>query len=233
MTKEKLKSIGRFAFEFLSIFIGVFAAFALDNWNDKRKDHLTEIKILGEINNGLKQDIKDITLNELGHKQGLRAVAFFEQLLLNQHPKTDSTFYHYFYVVRDFISVQNVSGYETLKSKGLEIVENDSLRTELLSLYENDYNTVRKLEESYPEMQFFAHYFQTFNNVLAPNFILNEKGRVIGINDPLRLSEKDRKILFSILGKIKNNRNFILSNYKDVKSKILKLQKSLEVELRR
>ena len=233
MTKEKLKSIGRFAFEFLSIFIGVFAAFALDNWNDKRKDQITEIKILGEINNGLKQDIKDITLNELGHKQGLRAVAFFEQLLLNQHSKTDSTVYHYFYVVRDFISVQNVSGYETLKSKGLEIVENDSLRTELLSLYENDYNTVRKLEESYPEMQYFAHYFQTFNNVLAPNFILNEKGRVIGINDPLRLSEKDRKILFSILWKIKNNRNFILSNYKDVKSKILKLQKSLEVELRR
>lgn len=46
-----IDAIKKFGFEFLSIFIGVFAAFALDSWNETRKDKYVEIKILSEINN--------------------------------------------------------------------------------------------------------------------------------------------------------------------------------------
>ncbi len=233
MENQKMEKIRKFGFEFLSIFIGVFAAFALDNWNDNRKDHHTELKILAEIQNGLKQDIVDIQLNEQGHKDGLRAVSFFEDLILNKHPATDSVVYRYFHLLRNFISIQNVSGYETLKSKGLEIVANDSLRTQIISLYENDYNAVRKLEENYPELQFFTNYFKTFNDALAPNFILDKNGRLSGINDPVKLNEIEKKELLTILWKIKNNRGFMLNNYKEVKAKILKLQKALEQELQR
>ncbi len=152
-TKAKSDRFNKFFFEFLSIFIGVFAAFALDNWNDNRKDHITEISILQEINNGLKQDLADIEINIKGHEQGIQAVNHFRAIVLNKQINNDTLWFHYFNLFRDFVSVQNNSGYETLKSKGLEIIENDSLRPKIISLYEGDYNTIRKLEEDVYDLQ--------------------------------------------------------------------------------
>lgn len=225
--------IKKFGLEFITIFIGVFAAFALNNWNDNRKNNHTELKILSEIENGLKQDIKDIDINIDGHKQGLLAVKFFNKLILNQPTNRDSLTYYYFILLRDFISVQNISGYETLKSKGLEIIENDSLRTEILSLYENDYNSLRKLEENYAELQFFEHYHQDFNQTISPNLLIDKSGQFIGINDPLKITDKERNMLLIDLWKIANNRNFMLTNYDQVKNKIIKLQKDIAFELKR
>lgn len=51
-----------YAFEFLSIFVAVISAFALTNWDDKRRDRHTEVKILTEIRNGLEKDIKDVQI---------------------------------------------------------------------------------------------------------------------------------------------------------------------------
>jgi hypothetical protein len=231
MEKTKIEKIKKFAFEFFTIFIGIFAAFALDNWNENRKDKNTEIKILTEINNGLNQDVKDLKVNELGHKMGLRAVEYFYEIILNKHPETDSLKQHYFSLFRGFISIQNLSGFETLKSKGLEIIENDSLRTEILSLYENDYNILRKLEENYSEGQFFDHYSQSFDNSMGQNFIFENNGKLTGIKYPILLTEKEKKVLLIDLWKVRINRNFMLENYSEVKNKIIKLQQHLEKEL--
>ncbi len=231
--KQTIEKIKKFGFEFLSIFIAVFAAFALGNWNENRKDRNTELKILSEINNGLSQDIKDINLNEKGHQIGLSAAIFFDRLILNKEVGRDSVAFHYFNLFRDFISVQNASGYETLKSKGLEIIENDTLRKEILSLYENDYNSLRKLEEGYSELQLFEHYFQEFNNMIATNFIIDDNGNLKGINYPINLTEKEKKVLLIDLWRIKNNRIFMLNSYTEVKNKIIRLQKHLEKELER
>ena len=233
MEKQKIEIIKKYGFEFLTIFIGIFAAFALDNWNENRKDNNTELKILAEINNGLSQDIRDIGVNVYGHQSGLRATNYFEKLILNKPIETDSLPFHYFNLLRDFISVQNISGYETLKSKGLEIVTNDSLRTEILALYENDYNSLRKLEENYSEIQFFENYNTDFNNTIAPNFTIDQNGKLTGINRPLKLTEKEHKIILIDLWKISKNRIFMIKNYTEVKNKITKLQKHIDKELKR
>ena len=68
--KTKSEVFNKFLLEFFSIFIGVFAAFALDNWNDNRKDHITEISLLEEINRGLEQALADIHVNIMGHENG-------------------------------------------------------------------------------------------------------------------------------------------------------------------
>lgn len=233
MNKQKLEILKKYGFEFLTIFIGVFAAFALDSWNENRKDSATEIKILAEINNGLSQDIKDIGINVQGHKAGLYAADYFRKLVLNTQLQHDSLPFYYFNLLRDFISVQNISGYETLKSKGLEIITDDSLRTEILALYENDYNSLKKLEENYAELQFFKNYHNDFNSSIAPNFLIDQNGNINGINYPLQLTEKEKKVLLVDLWKISTNRVFMLRNYNEVENKIIKLQKRIEQELKR
>ncbi|WP_221391531.1 DUF6090 family protein [Dyadobacter sp. NIV53] len=233
MESERSENLKKYAFEFLTIFIGIFAAFALDNWKENRKDQQTEIKILTEISNGLVKDLDDININEMGHKQGLEATKFFRNLITTPQIKTSSPAFLYFNLFRDFVSVQNTSGYETLKSKGLEIIENDSLRSNIISLYEYDYNALRKLEENYSEIQFQESYFNEFNRSLAPNFTFDKKGDINGINSPIKIPENEKKILMVDLWKIEKNRRFMLQYYSVVKVKIKKLQEEIIRELKK
>jgi hypothetical protein len=210
----------KYAIEFLSIFIAVTFAFALENWNENRRDGNAESKIITEIHNGLKKDLDDIRINMIGHKDGIRACQFWRDITEDREVSPDSIMHHYLNLTRDFISIQNVSGYETLKSRGLELVKDDSLRSSIIALYEYDYNTLRKFEEEYNEMQFQENYFKEINAYLAPNFIFDEKGNMVGIDLPLKLSESEKNILLSYLWKIQLNRNFILYFYSNIENKV-------------
>ncbi len=228
MTTKRTKSWKKYTFEFLSIFIAVISAFALNNWNDNRKSRNAENKILIEIHNGLEKDLSDIHLNKDGHKKGMAAVDFFRNLLGRKDVPTDSVLFHYHYLTRDFISIQNISGYETLKSRGLELIDDDSLRTKIISLYEYDYNTLRKLEEDYFELQFQENYFKDINSSFAHNLQFNEDKLITGIKTPLEVDPENEKILLTYLWKIQANRSFILKYYEEVERKIVELRGDIE-----
>ena len=221
----------KYTLEFLSIFVAVILAFALDHWNESRRDREAEAKILLEIYNGLQQDKEDVRINVIGHKLGIAACAYWRNLFDGKSVNIDSLARNYFLVTRDFISIQNTSGYETLKSRGFELVENDSLRQKIISVYEFNYQVLRKLEEEYTENQFQKNYFDKINDVLGPHFVYNSKGEIIDINRPLNLSEEERNILFSYLYKIQYNREFVLDFYDKVDENIDDLMGLLESNL--
>jgi len=229
----KFKNWRKNGFEFLSIFIAVVSAFALNNWNDNRRDNKSEQKILREIANGLEKDILDVRGNMGGHKAGIAACNFFRDAFAEKDVKSDSLMIHFFALTRDFISIQNIAGYETLKSKGLELIDNDSLRLDIISLYEYDYNSLRKLEEEYSEMQFNKNYFKEFNQGLAPKFQFDENKNVIGIHLPLKIPDEQKRILLIYLWKIESNRMFILRYYSDLENKISKALKNINTEIKR
>ena len=231
MNKINWKKIG---FEFLSIFIAVISAFALSNWNENRREAEAANKILAEIANGLEKDIEDVRVNMRGHKEGINACDFWRDLINDEINEIVDTFMfvqHYFDLTRDYISIQNISGYETLKSKGLELIEDDSLRYEIITLYEFDYNVVKKFEEEYQEMQYHKSYFKEINKQLAPSFKFDQEGGLTGIDLPLGLNEKDKNILLSYLWKIKVNRNFIIRYYSQTEQKLMDLHKKIETKL--
>lgn len=218
----------KYAFEFLSIFIAVISAFALNSWNDNRRDAQAATKILTEISNGLDKDLKDIEVNIYGHKQGINACKYWRNILSDKDVDTDSLMQYYFGLTRDFFSMQNNSGYETLKSRGLELIKDDSLRFDIISLYEYDYGALKTMEENYFEMQFQENYFQDFNNIMAPLFKFDDKGNMIAIATPIQIKEADRKILLSYLWKIQMNRRFILSFYANMDEKIKGIKARIE-----
>lgn len=217
--------------EFLSIFIAVISAFALNNWNDNRKEAEAESKILTEILRGLEKDKSDIISNFNGHQVGLLACEFWRDIINNVPRNRDTLVQFYFSFTRDYASIQNTSGYETLKSRGFEVIENDDLRAEILSLYEFEYQTLRKLEEEYAELQFHKSYFLEFNEAIAPHFVFDATGNIEGMNFPLNLSESKKKILLTYLWKITGNRKFIMQLYDRVKGKITALEKEIKAEL--
>lgn len=229
--KRKFKNWKKYGFEFLSIFIAVVAAFALNNWNEDRRNAHAEKKILTEISNGLEKDLIDIELNIIGHEEGILACNYFRKAFAGKNIKTDSLIQYYFNLTRDFVSIQNTAGYETLKSKGLELVQNDSLRLNIISLYEYDYATLQKLEEEYVEMQFQANYFKEINEELAPNFKIDEEGNITGVTVPLKIQENKRNKLLLYLWKIQSNRLFILHYYTEIKTKINAVRAQINNEL--
>jgi len=231
--KRKKSNWKKYFFEFLSIFIAVISAFALNNWNENRRDNDAALKILTEISNGLEKDLEDINGNIGGHKVGLEACAFWRKVILDQEINQDSLGIRYLRLTRDFFSAQNNSGYETLKSRGLELVRNDSLRFDIISLYEYDYKSLKTMEEDYFEMQFQENYFKDINKYFAPNFEFDEHGEISKINMPLKINAEGKKILLAYLWKIQLNRHFILRYYKDMERKIIDLNQRIEQEINR
>lgn len=232
MRKLKIKNWKEYTFEFFSIFIAVVTAFALNNWNDNRKADQSENKILIEISNGLEKDIEDIRQNKLGHRNGIYACNYFRNILAGNKVNSDSLMIYYRALTRDFISIQNTAGYETLKSRGLELLKNDALRLEIITMYEYNYNILRKLEEEYSEMQFQENYFVEINKSLAPNFQFDNNKKITGINLPLKISLDEEKIILLYLFKIQMNRDYILEFYSEVEKKVTEVQKQILIEIK-
>lgn len=221
----------KFIFEFLSIFIAVLSAFALNNWNEDRRDRHTEHKLLLEIKNGLVKDKLDLEVNIGGHQSGIRVCDFWKKIIENEPVTQDSMYFNILNLTRDFISIQNRAGYESLKSKGLELIQNDSLRINIITFYEYDFATLKTLEENYEEMQFQRNYYDNFRTLVGPSMIFNDKGGVTGVKTPFKISEQDRNMLLLDLWKIRINRYFILSYYTEVNLKIDQIIEQIQNEL--
>ena len=221
-----------YLFEFLSIFIGVTVAFALNKWNEDRKLYHAENKILVEIKNGLELDLLDLSDNIKGHKIGIKACTYFRDLINNEQVPTDSIEHYFHFLLRDYVSVQNKSGYESLKSKGLDLVSNDSLRLEIIALHDFHFEIIEKLEENYAAMQFFESYFHPINDLLADYLVFNESGQLIDIRRPIRLTKKEKNTLLHYFSRIEKNRSkYMLRYYITIEKKVKNLIQLIESEI--
>ncbi len=229
--KSKKKKYTKFLFEFLSIFIAVISAFALNNWNDIRKDNIAESKILLELLSGLEKDKADVDINFHGHKSGIAACKYWRKIINGEETDLDSIVRYYFGLTRDFTSIQNSSGYETLKARGFELIKNDSLRSKIISLHSFDYQNLRKLEEEYYENQFQENYFDKLNNVIAPNLEFDSRGNIVALNFPISTDKNEKKLFLSYLWKIQTNRKFIMNFYDETARKITEVQDEIKTEL--
>jgi hypothetical protein len=221
----------KYVFEFTSIFVGVSLAFALENWNEDRRLAESETKTLYEIKNGLLEDKSDLGENFIGHQNALKACDYFTNLVLGKNVDAQLFPDKYKNLIRDYISIQNRSAYESLKSRGLELVKNDSLRLNIISLYDFYYEIVEKAEENYSEMQFHKNYFLPINTILSKHFHFSKDGNFEGINLPLKISKKEKNEILSYLWMIRKNRNFGSLYYKIILEKLDLLILQIDKEL--
>ncbi|MCH2032305.1 MAG: hypothetical protein MK202_02200 [Tenacibaculum sp.] len=216
----KIKNLKKYTYEFLSVFFAVTFAFLLDRWNQNNNERLTEKTILTEIYNGLERDSIDLHNDEKSIKYNLKAINYFRKIVDNIEVDNDSLATYYFFLTRDFVTVQNTSGYETLKSVGLEIIENDSLRKTIIDLYEVRYKLHKKFTEEYDENKYMRNYFEKINNSISPNFNYDTTGNIVGIKQPLNLNEKEKNLIKSYLWRLQINRLDRESAIKGNKNKI-------------
>jgi len=221
----------KYLLEFVFIFVGVSLAFLLDSWNDNRKDKIVESKILTEISSGLQRDSLDLANDEKSFQLNIAAIHYFRKIIDGEKVVQDSLPIYYFFLTRDFITVQNKSGYETLKSKGLESIENDSLRNAIINNYEVTYNLHKTFTENYDENKYMRNYFDKINSVIAPYFIFDSNGNLNGI-ETVTLKKEDKNIVKSYLYKLYLNRVDRFAATKNNQQSIGKLRAAINKNLK-
>jgi len=135
--------------EIVLVVIGILIALQINNWNEGKKQRNLEVKTLSELQSAFKEDLKDLNFNLNFHKKGLKAC---EQLIhafdqsLHYHDSLDQYFGQYSNIT---VLVHNTGAYETLKSRGLDIIENDTLRSQITNLHDNFYNYILEIQQSF------------------------------------------------------------------------------------
>lgn len=226
------KSWKKYAFEFLSIFIAVISAFALNNWNSDRNDRLSEEKILIEIKNSLIKDVADFQANVYGNQQSLMAIKAFRDWLDGQPMTKDSVAYYYTALFRDYPPVINKSAYESYKANNLKIISNDSLRLHIISLYDYYYNIIEILAYRAEEMGTYTNYYEPINAILAPYLIFDtQKIKPKDIQKRNALTSEEKNQVLNAFWRIQSNRRLKLNRYQMILDQIEKVNQQIEAEL--
>tara|TARA_R110002051_G_scaffold19027_1_gene53853 strand:+ start:2242 stop:3003 length:762 start_codon:yes stop_codon:yes gene_type:complete len=130
--------------EIALVVIGILVALQINNWNQNRLDRSFEVTMLKEIKSSLESDLNyyegfksRVEIKNQGIQELLTMIAsnktFPDTVLLASYNKmTWGNLFDY-----------NKGGYEGIKSVGLDKISNDSLRRELILIYEVDLPSIK------------------------------------------------------------------------------------------
>lgn len=143
-SKYLLYAIG----EIILVVIGILIALQINNWNEDRKKDLLEITVLKELIRNLTDDIKDIDTNTEFHKRALLSSKVISHVLESQLPYNDSLDTHFTSIFIVPLFLETRTAYEQIKLRGTSVVKNDSLREQIVDLYERKYYYLKNWVES-------------------------------------------------------------------------------------
>jgi len=149
--------------EILLVVIGILIALSINNWNEQQKLNRYERKMLNEIHASLQGDYErcQVALEQLNALSNANdSIIRFIKTELTEV----TTVVNYFDITSLNMQIEfQTSAYESLKSKGLDIISNDSLRIDLSNLYDFEYPRI---------MADFSNYNIHLRNEWRP-FMLN------------------------------------------------------------
>ena len=224
-SKYLLYAIGEIAL----IMIGILMALQVNNWKDAKSSKISEQKILSEIRNGLWRDLSDFEVNVTSNNTAISGSEILIQYVNNKKVSLDSLDYYYTYLFRDFAPIINKSGYESLKSNGLKTISNDSLRFQIIELYDYYYTIIENNTSTQAEDLAFTNYSRLLSK-LFPYMEFDARGKIISAISP-SLSDLDRKELLSYLNLVINRRHYVIRRYKKVMENMKTLSARIDKEL--
>ena len=128
--------------EIVLVVIGILIALQINNWNENRKSKKREKSLLIELKANLLTNINNLNSDIERQEKSARILHLLLDHLDHQKPYIDSL--DYYFAEADLAPdvVLTSSAFETLKSTGLDLIKKDSLRKEILNLFEVTYPTL-------------------------------------------------------------------------------------------
>ena len=124
--------------EIALVMIGILLALQVNNWNETRKEKNFETKILKEIKYSMEQDLERTELiYKYRAQRKQKAISEVIEMINTKETVSDSLFNKKMQDAALTLSFYYDKGpFESLKSRGLDVIRNDSLRTEIIRFYE-------------------------------------------------------------------------------------------------
>jgi len=124
--------------EILLFVIGILLALQINNWNETKQRKVLEVKHLKELKSDIYETLKDAKKDIDLYNNDIRSILFLQDFFFNKIPYHDSLAYHFYRSVEHYQLYAKTSALESVKSIGLDIISNDSLRLGITDFYQID-----------------------------------------------------------------------------------------------
>jgi hypothetical protein len=125
--------------EIALIVVGITIALAANSLYEGRKDRQDEKVLLQQMHLTLEEDLRELSRRAMTMQQVEQDIAALLNHLEDDKPYSDELG-SYFRSLSRFRGVRmRLAPFEALKARGLELISSDSLRMQLISLYEDEF----------------------------------------------------------------------------------------------
>ncbi len=128
--------------EILLVMIGILLALQVNNWNERQKTRDLEIKYLKEIKEEINITKNEIQTDHDRHVEAMRETINVRNQIINKLPLNDSLVQSLGIINADFQVYPKTAAFDNLKSIGLNIISNDTLRSKIADLYQLRYQRI-------------------------------------------------------------------------------------------
>ncbi len=211
--------------EIVLVVIGILIALQLNNWNAERKSAKEELKLLQEMRHNLANDLIDCYWNIDKQKELSASNAAVLKHLDERTPFHDSLQLHYGNLIYSTTQRRNMSAYDHLKAKGIDLIQNDSLRRNITAVYSERYYYIEKIELEYD------------NSFQQSEMIPELKAKIILHNNPKTGHPLDVESLYvddSFKGSLRMNigvRQYMVDRYAGLSKDLQGLIANIDTEL--
>jgi hypothetical protein len=177
MEKNKTGKYLKYAIgEIILVVIGILIALQINNWNENRKNNFVELKILESLDNDLKTDIHNMQGMIKNDSLSIEYNRHIIKILKDESSKYDFSMAKMFGDINRYDAFwPQKMGFESLKSKGLEIIKNDTLKSEIINLYDFQYAQVAETMDLKKQLylntnSIFVDYLETISSDSSRKF---------------------------------------------------------------
>ena len=121
--------------EIVLVVIGILIALQINNWNEKEKLNVEEVKFLKNFKQSLIADIEFNNFRYDKYDLTKESISILLNHIEQDLPYQDSLKYHFGIITNTWTPKINTEVFEALKSKDLNLISNDGLRDKLISYY--------------------------------------------------------------------------------------------------
>ncbi|PNQ73118.1 hypothetical protein C1T31_09005 [Hanstruepera neustonica] len=226
--------------EIILVVIGILIALQINNWNEKEKLKVEEVKFLKNFKQSLMADMDFNNFRFDKYALTKESISFLINHIEQDLPYQDSLKYHFGRITQTWTPKINTEVFEALKSNDLNLISNDELRDKLISYYSWSSNVLDESTRIYVKRIEDANstIFNTrFNALWNGNY---EKYRTTKNFDDLKLEmipnnydelKTDKEFMY-FLRSLKNQFYWdVEARQNDIREKINDLIKSIDKEL--
>jgi len=222
-SKYLLYAIG----EITLVMVGILLALQVNNWNELRIQRQKEIVNLLELKKGLESDLITEFIPGIDYYNRKENAANKIKIIYNYTetiPNDSLLKYFRISFSGEWNFIFNVATFENLKSTGIDIISNDSLRTKISSLFSNEYPEL--IARGDRVMRYYENHVRP---VLQDNINLNNselsKNDLENLKNNIQITNRTKSLY--------RQRSGLLKIVKGIKPKVESLINDIEEELER